>query len=616
MKQLSAIFWKEWHDARWFLGVALLLFIGMPAIGAIENHFTYSPGFDFNASPWVIPLGGFLALLTGVGITCRDLGNRLEDFWRSRAISPLRWILIKYLVGLAVVLIACIAPLLLELWIGNFRTSSYGSWSLSNRIAGGTVVLFTPLWMVLYSIAFLSGCLIRRTAHATMLALAGMLLIYCLPMVLPFMNWLSLNAFDENHAVTFINGKPVWASNFDDLHWLFGRLPIRTFYTGGMLAITVMALVLSLVTIRRDWRIVSGTKMMYWSIGSTLVLLVSTAALQVGTNLPVLQQLDLPPDQHVARIQFDGSHGMILTSADPARQHGELVESPPKLHLLDMKNDRQVMGPQISLPAESLGYARQPAVLHGHVLYSVFSQQLADYTHTAELRVTDVDATPVAKSVCVVPSENSGLGIAVFGNRLYLRSGEKLAIFDLRMSTEPRLLSAGKVEWAERLPEYAHETPTYQFHWCLPLIPGLSDHERLQLYLRLWWRSEGFANDLMTSGSQSLAVYKLEELKDGVAHFTITGSYNPPLLDQVFGNVRSTPIASDGLVYFSQQNNLPGKKTHGVTVFDVHDPSHPKLTAHFAVPSVHPLVVQPLPDGRAIVGGDQLFVVGKPASRE
>src|SRR5206468_6461378 len=144
MKQLSAIFWKEWHDARWFLAVALLLFIGMPVIGAVEARFSYSPGFDFNASPWVIPLGGFLAILTAVGMTCRDLGNRLEDFWRSRAISPLRWILVKYLVGLAVVLTACIAPLLLELWIGNLRSSTFGSWSLSNRIAGATIILFTP----------------------------------------------------------------------------------------------------------------------------------------------------------------------------------------------------------------------------------------------------------------------------------------------------------------------------------------------------------------------------------------------------------------------------------------------------------------------------------------
>ena len=141
MKQLGAIIWKEWHDVRWFLAAALLLFIGMPVIGAIENRFTYSSGFDFNASPWVIPLGGFLAILTAIGITCSDLGNRLEDFWRSRAINPLSWILVKYLVGLCVVLISCIAPLLLELRIGNLRSTTFGTIFINNQIIAATIIL-------------------------------------------------------------------------------------------------------------------------------------------------------------------------------------------------------------------------------------------------------------------------------------------------------------------------------------------------------------------------------------------------------------------------------------------------------------------------------------------
>ena len=83
MKQLSAIFWKEWHDARWFLAVALFLFIGIPVIGAVEAKFTYGSQFDFSVSPWVVTLGGFLAILTAIGITCRDLGSRLGPPTRS-----------------------------------------------------------------------------------------------------------------------------------------------------------------------------------------------------------------------------------------------------------------------------------------------------------------------------------------------------------------------------------------------------------------------------------------------------------------------------------------------------------------------------------------------------
>lgn len=599
MKQLGALIWKEWHDVRWFLAVALLLFIGMPCIGAIENRFTYSTGFDFNASPWVIPLGGFLAILTAIGITCSDLGNRLEDFWRSRAINPLRWILIKYLVGLGVVLISCIAPLLLELQIGNLRSSTFGTLSIDNRIDLGTIILFTALWIVLYSIAFLCGCVIRRTAHATMLALAGMLLIYFLPMVLPFMNWLSIDA------------QPEWLMNSDRLQSMLG-IPIRMRYTGGMLAIAATALVLSLIAIKRNWKIVSGTRMMYWSIGSTLVLLFSTAAFQLGTNLPVQQQFNLPAGQHVDLVQFDGARGMIITRADQIKAE----HSPqPSVQLIDLKDGRLALGPPIKLPPESLAYGRQSCALRGHVLYSVFQQALMDKTVKSELRVTNLDGPLDARSVAMVHSVNPFFAIFLRDQRLFMLMGDKVAVFDIHVPTDPRLMSEAKVAWG-MVGDRASVSQGIctKFQYRLPLIPGLSDRERLEIILREPPYVRTLVGNVMVAAFEGgLLANKLDQFKDGGAYFTLVGRYQPSfLLERIFGNTQSEVVGTERAVYVSQKNNVPGKDMEGITVFGIDDPAHPRPIAHFAVPSTHPLVVEPLPDGRAIVGGDQLFLLGKP----
>lgn len=589
MKQLGAMIWKEWHDVRWFLAVALLLFIGMPCIGAIENRFTYNTGYDFDASAWVIPLGGLLAILTAIGITCLDLGNRLEDFWRSRAINPMRWILIKYLVGLGVVLVYCIAPLLLEQRIGNLQSSTFG------RIDLGTIILFTPLWMALYSIAFLCGCLLRRTAHATMLALAGMLLIYFLPMVLPFMNWLSIDA------------QPEWLGNSGRLHWLLG-VPIRTRYTGGMVAIAATALVLSLIAIKRNWRIISGTRMIYWSIGSTLVLLFSTAAFQLGTNLPVLQQFNLPAGQHVDLIQFNGAHGMIITSAEQLK-----TGHPPQLSLrfIDLKDDRLALGPPIELPPQSLAFGGQPCALREHVLYSVLQKMLPDKSLIAELRLTDLDGPLNAKSVASVHSLGTFFGVFLHDQRLFLLMSDKLAIFDIHVPSEPRLISEAKVAWGQVSDQSSH---SQKFQYRLPLIPGLSERERLEIAFREPYGFTLAGNAAVIGSGGGLIAYRLDQIKDGSAYFSLAGSYQPSsLLERIFGNTQTVLVGSQWAVYVSQKNNVPGKDMQGITVFGIDDPAHPRPIAHFAVPSTHPLVVEPLPDGRAIVGGDQLFLLGKPS---
>ena len=181
---LAALVWKEWHEVRAFLWIAMGVFILLPILGGLEGLAQYSRHFEFVAMPWVVGFGGVLAVFVAVGVTCRDLTGPIETFWRSRPVSVTRWLTIKYVIGLVVVLVGCILPLAIEFAVSSDRDES---------------LTFMMGWFpfygaALYSIGFLAGCLVRRTSQAAMLALAAMLLVYFLPVVLPPLAWLSVPA--------------------------------------------------------------------------------------------------------------------------------------------------------------------------------------------------------------------------------------------------------------------------------------------------------------------------------------------------------------------------------------------------------------------------------------
>ena len=111
VKQFTSLAWKEWHEARAFLWIGLGVFVGLPAVAGLEWMLQYSKHFEINTIPWVIAFGGLLAVFVAVGATCRDFSGHLEDFWRSRPVGIVWWMIVKYVVGLAVVLLACAIPL-------------------------------------------------------------------------------------------------------------------------------------------------------------------------------------------------------------------------------------------------------------------------------------------------------------------------------------------------------------------------------------------------------------------------------------------------------------------------------------------------------------------------
>jgi hypothetical protein len=69
---------------------------------------------------------------------------------------------------------------------------------------------------------------------------------------------------------------------------------------------------------------------------------------------------------------------------------------------------------------------------------------------------------------------------------------------------------------------------------------------------------------------------------------------------------------ANGLLYVSNGVSLPrGSGVNPtVDVYDVNGPHPLRQVGHFAAPGV--INVCPLPDGRAIVGGSKLWLVGPP----
>jgi len=288
MRQLATLAWKEWHEVRAFLWIALGIFVGLPLIGGLEAGIHVARGFQIDASTWVQTLGGVLAIFVGVGAVCRDFGGRLEDFWRSRPVGPSRWLLIKYLVGLSVVLAACWLPLIIELAIDRDTEVII------------SIVEMPAVWAALYSIGFLSGCLLRRTAHAAMLALAAMILLYFLPILLPPLAWLNIA---QLASVTLHHNAIVWDAG-------------QVEFAAGMAGIAFGSLVLSLAAVHRGWHLESGRRTMYGSISAAILILFSSAAFQLGTDMPILQQVDLSAGENVTMLCLVENHGFVITEKD------------------------------------------------------------------------------------------------------------------------------------------------------------------------------------------------------------------------------------------------------------------------------------------------------------
>ncbi|HEX4795180.1 MAG TPA: hypothetical protein VH370_15400 [Humisphaera sp.] len=604
MKQISSLIWKELHEARWFLAVALFLFFIMPVLGWVEGTVLYHHvSFYFDASPWVSVAGSGLAILVAVGSVCRDMNGKLEEFWRSRAVNAGQWLIVKYLVGLAVILVACVPPLIIEI-----RTNR--SVMISDT---RTMVTWYPfLWIALYSLSFAAACMVRRVAHATMLALAALLLVYFLPIVIPFLQYLSIDwVLDRSHDLRQQTNHLA-----TQLPWNVYVEPRQLLFVGGMLAISLVALIVSVAIVRRDWRVESSAKLLYASCGAAGLILFSSAAFRLASNLPILQQVNLSPQEHVVDIRVEGTHGLLFTS-----QEERWWDAATAVHVLNLTPAGIEVGPTITVRQNGKGafYGNHVAWsgANPNILYIVATRSIDRRVYAAELKTFMVDGSTSPPPVPLWQHTDGASGRPfIFDGRLYIldNSDAEVAVLDLSSPAQPRLTSINPTHW----PRDPHSSNGIEIWRSLPQIAELSPLQRLKVSTP--WQIEG---DLMVLSNygDGLLMYRLDQLTDQEAHFRQIGQYKPAFLEHIFGADSYSPHIAGGLVYASSSLRAGGPEMRfsapRVNVFDIHDPTRLKEVGHFAIPAKAGLAVQPLPDGRALIGGgNKLYVVGKPSIKD
>jgi hypothetical protein len=599
MREIRALVWKEWHETRLFLWIAWGLFIGLPIAAGIETRAMTMHPFAFIASPWILFCGPLLAIVVGVAMTCRDLQGSLEEFWESRPIGGTRMFAVKFVVAFAVVFTSCGVPLAIEM--------------VSNRDTGMAwfALSMTFLWMALLAIAFACGCVFRKPAHAAAVAILGMMLICFLPVLIEplarfnvFQLWELLDEQSEGIKIDW-------------------RGPLSAMAT-GMLAITAVATAIGLLSVRFHWHVESGRRLIYVTIASALFVLLGSWVYQVGTNLPVISSIPLGINDQVRWIDSSVNPPLVCVRNRPAQgryQYSvhQLIMTDHSLSLGSIAS-RSMISPQWD-PVRCASQ-RDPSAVYelewsGDGDFSVQGNRILQVDHQKELGVRGPNPLSIVLWHQMTPptAKFPGAYLYQYADRLYVL-GDRTIVYDISDPVRPRQLSNEAVSWKpigqeidwgiEILPD----SPSFE----LPYAPGLPKENRLELLMGVRSLVTGGAFDGKTwcryawNGDRStLDVLRIGSLTDDRVDFELAGRFVPTRIQELSLGIGSSNMRlENGLLYALS----PGAAEGSLAVFDVALPRAVKLVAHFAAPSL--FYCEPLPDGRAIAGGDQLWLLGPP----
>jgi hypothetical protein len=204
-------------------------------------------------------------------------------------------------------------------------------------------------------------------------------------------------------------------------------------------------------------------------------------------------------------------------------------------------------------------------------------------------------------------------------DRLYL-IGHTLITVDVSNRKKPRLISSTPLGYPERgdsqKTEYMADADTLVVE--LPNVPGLPPAQRLDFAAARWdsWWKSAFDGEVFCQfEDQELQEFRLSELTSSRAIFKLVGSVRPGLIDYIFGYAYSYRAQlQNGLLYVSQGYSQ-GNFNPRVSVYQTRGPGAPRMIAHFASPGWS-MVAAPLPDGRAVIVGKKIWLVGPPPNRD
>jgi len=642
MRSGIALLWKEWREIRWFLVVGAAIFIGWPLLEAVGNY-RLGRGFYSADMPegMAFFLGGPFAILVAVGVTCRDLKEEIMCFWQSRPVSIRRWAATKYLTGLAVVLVVLCVPLVMKIFV---MRAEHELGQLS-----GILTCHTFTVILIYSISFFAGCLIRTPVYAAIFSGALALLVYFLPILAPPLESFSVfNIMMESpirvvQLSTLEQGDPwiaekmrvvkiPWANDLA-LRYNIDLLRYIIFALVGSFA----AVVIAGIAVKRNWRLKVGQKLMFWLLGGVGMFLFLTVVFQLRSNLECVRQIPLKPESEgrcfVEAIACDGDKGVLLLQGQ-GREPNDVVGKAVCYSLMTFDlSAKEFLSEEISLAKEQSpmflwfgnrvvwsarnsqwAYLIKMSTSQEETLAKSSAMPKADRAELLTISL-DVGAAGVVDKLSLLPyledRAEFWCSLYMLDDTIYVITLDKLLIFDVGSDGKPVLRKV--INGQFRIPSRAGRAVREQLRQStlfMRLVPVecLDTEERLKITVGLTgYSTVASEGDIVVVADYDspLTAYRLKEVRDDVATLEMVGFRRPTPLERFAGAYPTQVFVRDGLAYVIGDFG-------GLSVYDVRRPQQIRRIGHYAVPNESLCAIVPLPDGNILVGGKKLHIVAPP----
>ncbi len=593
--------WKEFRENRRLGLTSFGVFVGIglipPLIDAARfpEKANWRDGYAF----LVMLLGGpVLAIVAGVHAWGREQGA-IARFWGAQPIDWPRWLLSKYVTGLALIGLVCWVPLL---WAHAWGPSGDPNYSPPDAIAMS--LAYSLILLLIYSISFTLGQCIRGVVRAA----GATALIILMPLVVQPLTWLSVIVLGRIEE-----------------HTLSGR-SYAAFAT-AMAGLSLAMLGLAGIFFRRRLRIDADRRTLGWSLALISLVLAAGAVFPIGESLSAQQVIPLPVTQEsrVCDMATDGNNVLVLFSRRTApgsskeRQYGLVgvhvggrkttMQEPV---WFDDPGQRQNLYHTSAAP-DLVWSTENPSLAYLIVTRTDWPDRTArEQTHTlytialdprrAESRVHHVELDPLlGASVAYLTS-------CVYRQRLYIYSEEysnvRLLTFSLANPEAPSLIendvSMRRISWQ---PDRVSDRYRIQ----LTSIPHLEDSARLEIthdLARGTWVPAGDGRILLSrrdpsSPAPRLVLCQADPAQDGVLPLRPVAQHRSAIIEALFGSYGDL-YYSDGLAY------QPTGRS--VSVYRIDDVGHVARVGHYAVDE-NLTAVAPLPHHRVMIGGQRLHVL-------
>ncbi len=636
-----------WREIRTLSIIGLLIFTLLPCLFMVIQKLVEPEVGDSLLGEGVNEsLGWLFALLVGITLTCPDQKSQLRMFWMSRPIPILDFIWSKYLLGLWIVLFVPAATFVIDtFFLVIVYTNEINTGFLFHFLR--MVICYPLVLCLLYSIAFMSGCLIGKAVESALVSLGFCMLVYFLPLFFPPLDWLSVI------SVALLR------QSFNFATVIFALI---------MLAGCGLAFLVACLSIRKDLILPINKEAILFGLGFVIILIFTTGAYQYGSNLDCIQILSISDSQwkftkmavseNSVIIQKNTFSAESLVKKEVCRYNissvtAGLISDPIDKIYVDVvsKNVRECN--KIIIPTENTGVAylivngtsqiahkrcsdlciiriqdsSPMQVVNRFDLYPFFNNPLEGATFET---ISQAVNREIKKEFPVSKRESgyyTSVSIPFFSNwvcydissatemplmhycpgKLIIRFGDELGFFNTSNPLAPTFEKTIPYS-AKSFTTPDKEKPVIE----LPTIPDLSPKERF-----LVWRDFSIFGYLTSLEGDILAwtdlnrkkifIYRVICYDEDKIHLEELCTLYRMFPEYILENTITKVTIHDGLLY--------AYANKGISVYDLQDPRNPRRVGHFRVPNENLSCIDFLSNGNVLLsglGGNNIYVIAPP----